>query len=97
MLYISIDAPRIQHETHLVMKGMAAPRVIDKARLLRVVRFLLWSSFCGWCYKFQKPPCRAFAFCDADHARDADTRRSNSCIQTFLGDTSLNKIAGSNR
>ena len=40
LMYHSIDDPRVQFETCMVMSGMARPRVMYKARLWRAVRYL---------------------------------------------------------
>ena len=85
LMYHSIDDPRVQFETGMVMSGMARPRVMDKARLWRVVRYLAGAPRVEWRFHYQKPGVKCYVLCDADHASDEETRRSTSCVQAFVG------------
>ena len=56
LLCHSLDDPRVQFETGLVMRGMGTPRVLDKARLHRGSEIHCWNTWCGlavslagWC------------------------------------------------
>ena len=40
LLYHSLDDPRVQFESGMVMRGMSKPTVLDKARLHRVGKYL---------------------------------------------------------
>ena len=40
LLYHSLDDPRVQFETGLVMRGMSTPRVLNEARLHRAARYI---------------------------------------------------------
>ena len=48
-LYHSLDDPRVQVDTGLVMRGMSTPRVLDEARLHRVVRYI--AGHLVWCVR----------------------------------------------
>ena len=75
----------MQFEKGMVMLGMARPRVMDKARLWRVVRYLAGAPRVEWRFHYQKPGVKCYVLCDADHASDEETRRSTSSAQAFVG------------
>merc|ERR1712194_82469 len=85
LMYHSLDDPRVQFETGMVMSGMEKPRVMDKARLWRVVRYLAGVPRVEWRFPFQKGDVSMYVLCDADHASDEETRRSTSSTQSFVG------------
>ena len=85
LMYHSIDDPRVQFETCMVMSAMARPRVMDKARLRRVVRYLAGAPRVEWRFQYQKQGVKCYVLCDADHASDEETRRSTSSAQAFVG------------
>ena len=89
--YHSLDDPRVQFETSLVMRGMSTPRVLDEARLHRAVRYIAVTLGVDWLFHWQGG---ADGLADADHVADDESRRSVSCSQKFLGCDLLDQEAG---
>ena len=50
LLCHSLDDPRVQFETGLVMRGMSTPRVLDEARLHRAVRYIAGAPGVDWLF-----------------------------------------------
>ena len=48
LLYHSLDDPRAQFESGLVMRGMRAPSVLNEARLYRAVRYIAGTLCVDW-------------------------------------------------
>ena len=83
LLYHSIDDPRVQFETGLVMRDMSTPRVMDEARLHRVVRYTAETPGVDWLFRWQgaSERLKLYGLADADHASDGESRRSVSCAR----------------
>ena len=84
-LYHTQDDPRVLRETSTVLSGMAKPRVLDQARVVRLVRYRKGTPGVVWKLNYQKPPVRQYALADADNASDEETRRSPSSHYQFVG------------
>ena len=87
LLVHSLDDPRLQFETGLVMRGMSTPRVLDDARLHGVVRHISGAPGVDCLFRWQGggETLKLHVFPSADHAADDETRRSVSCSTEFLG------------
>ena len=96
LLYHSLDGPRVQFDTGLVMRGMSTPRVLDEARLHRAVRYLAGAPGVDWLFRWQGvgEALKLYGLADADHAADDESRRSVSCSQEFLGGHLLDQEVG---
>ena len=57
LLYHSLDDPRVQFETGMVMRGMSCPRELDEARLFRVIRYLVGVPVVGWLFGGNRVMC----------------------------------------
>ena len=53
LLCFSLDDPRVHFDTGLVMRGMSTPRVLDEARLHRVVRYIVRAPKVHWLFRRQ--------------------------------------------
>ena len=86
LVYHSFDDPRVQIDTGLVMRGMSTPRVLDQARLHRVVRYIAGAPRVDWLRRWQGcgEASKLCVLADADHAVDDESRRSVSCSREFL-------------
>ena len=96
LLYHSLDDPRVQLETGLVMRGMSTTRVLDEARLHRAVRYIAGTPGVDWLFRWQggAETSKLYGLADADHAADDESRRSVSCSQEFLGCHLLDQEVG---
>ena len=96
LLYHSMDDPRVQLETGLVMRGVSTTRVLDEARLHRAVRYIAGTPDVDWLFRWQggAETSKLYGLADADHAADDESRRSVSCSQEFLGCHLLDQEVG---
>ena len=96
LLHRSLDDPRVQSETGLVVRDMSTPRVLDEARLHRAVRRIAGTPGVDWLFRLQggTETLKLRGLVDADHAADDESRRSVSCSQEFLGSHLLDQEVG---
>ena len=95
-LYHSLDDPRVQFDTGLVMRGMSTPSVLDEARLHRAVRYVAGTPGVDWVFRLQGggETLKLWGLADADHPSDDESRRTVSCSQEFLGCNLLDQEVG---
>ena len=69
------------------MRGTSTPRVLDEARLHRVMRYIAGTLGVDWLFRWQGgvETLTLYDLADADHAADDESRRSESCSQEFSG------------
>ena len=81
VLYHSLDDPRVQLETGLVMRGMSTPRLLDDARLHRAVRCTAGTPGVDSLFRWQggAETLKLYCLADAHHAPDDENRRSVTC------------------
>ena len=96
LLCHSLDDPRVQFETGLLMRGMSKPRLIDEARLHRAVRDIAGTPGVDWLFRWQggAETLKFYGLADADHTAGDESRRSVSCSQEFLGCHLLDQEVG---
>ena len=94
LLYHSLDVPRVQIDTGLVMRGLGTRRVLDEARLHRAVRYIAGTPGVDWSFCWQGETLKLNGLADADHASEDESRRSVSCPQEFLGCHLLDQEVG---
>ncbi|KAA0061434.1 putative mitochondrial protein [Cucumis melo var. makuwa] len=84
LIYLTLTRPDISYSVGVVSRYMSKPKKPHLEAVRRILRYLRGTTEYGLLYK-KGQDCKLEGFCDADYARDHDTRRSTTGYLSKLG------------